>query len=868
MNKIESPKVFISYSWDSDEHKGKMLKLADKLKGDGVNSVIDQYNQHANTPNEDWQLWMEKQIEESKYVICICTEKYFKRFQQTEEKNIGKGVKWESVITRKLISHEDSQNKKFISVVLNNDEFQYVPKIINDTVYCLDAYEDIFTHVSGQVQCIEPELNSLRIVKPKNGDVNKSTNDNDGRIKIILENNFEKSLQTFLELPKLWIKPIVHTKNEDSNTMTDEDTKVELENIIFKPKSSVIMARQQYGLTSLAHYLIKDAWINNNDFWLYLDVSELKPHTNEIEKIVQTKLDDFNLTMDDIKCIVLDEVSTGIKDISKIINKVSAYFGNKPLLTMMTIVENPLLDESIEFPEDRQFEALYLWALPRNNIRDVVAQYNDKRYIGEENDVINKVVSDLEVLNIPRTALNCVTILKISEAGFDDSPVNRTEMLGRVLSLIFNVDDIPRYKTRPDLKDTEFILGYLCEHMLKENNYYFSRESFLKILNDFCTERKIDLDIDIVFDVLYINNIIIGRNQQYCFKFSYWIFYFAAQRMHQNESFAKYILNDMNYASYPELIEFYTGIDRRRNDALEMIIKDLSNTRKQVEEKCGFPTEFNIYTTAQWKPSVEHIEHMQKEVADEVLDSKLPDVVKDQYADKIYDRVRPQNQEVHKILEEYSLLRLMKGVNAASRALRNSDYADTEYRVELLNEILHSWELITKVILVLTPILVKEGYARLDGASFDINNSQFDDLPENRFKQIIEIIPNNVVGWYRDDLFSKKMTTLIYDNVNKNENDLIKHMLNLFILNKRPKDWAKYLEKYIEEENKNSFYLYDIYHNLRAEYQYSFATEGDVRIMKKLIKMTAAKHDKGMKKPSQKMIDKVSDSILPEREVD
>ena len=118
------------------------------------------------------------------------------------------------------------------------------------------------------------------------------------------------------------------------------------------------------------------------------------------------------------------------------------------------------------------------------------------------------------------------------------------------------------------------------------------------------------------------------------------------------------------------------------------------------------------------------------------------------------------------------------------------------------------------------------------------------------------------------NLFSKKMTTLIYDKINNKDNDLIKHMLNLFVLNKRPKDWAKCLEKYIEEENKNSFYLYDIYHNLRAEYQYSFATEGDVRSMKKLIKMTATKHDKGMKKPSQKMINKVSDSILPEREVD
>jgi len=37
------PKVFISYSHDSPEHAERVLQLADRLRPDGVNAVLDRY---------------------------------------------------------------------------------------------------------------------------------------------------------------------------------------------------------------------------------------------------------------------------------------------------------------------------------------------------------------------------------------------------------------------------------------------------------------------------------------------------------------------------------------------------------------------------------------------------------------------------------------------------------------------------------------------------------------------------------------------------------------------------------------------------------------------------------------------------------
>lgn len=69
-----------------------------------------------------------------------------------------------------------------------------------------------------------------------------------------------------------------------------------------------------------------------------------------------------------------------------------------------------------------------------------------------------------------------------------------------------------------------------------------------------------------------------------------WLYYFAAHRMHHDPTFAAFILSDRRYAAYPELIEFYAGIDRRRSDAVACMTTDLARmnsdflTRTQIRQ--------------------------------------------------------------------------------------------------------------------------------------------------------------------------------------------------------------------------------------------------------------------------------------------
>ena len=686
----------------------------------------------------------------------------------------------------------------------------------------------------------------------------------------LFKKRFNDSLKGFDDQPQIWVEPIISRMSEISqNPDENYSHRVLIEEILLSDKSYFINAPSQFGLTTLAHHLVCEAW-ENDELWIYLDNSTIKPHV--ISKVVKNETHSLDQNPNDVKCIVFDSFYNTDKVSYKKLKELIAANPSCRVIVLNTINEqlyiNKNENERIDEKEtiiDRKFDDLHLIALPRAQIRNIVKQYNSEKNIGEETIVLNKITKELECLNLHRTPYNVITILKVSEKYFDDSPVNRTKMIEMILFVLFDLGEIPRYKTMPDLKDCEYVLGRYCETMLRNEKYNFSKVDFISELKSFCKEKYIELDIEVAFEILNNNNIIIMDDNKYRFKSTFWIYYFGAKRMHADDSFRNYIFTSKKYSSYPEIIEFYTGIDRNRDDALTILLKDIESTRSIVEDKLGIKGEINPLNNAKWKPSENEIEKIQNEIGENVLTSNLPDSVKDQFLDKSYNQIRPYNQSIRKIFEDYSLVNLMQQIKASSTALRNSDYSNPELRKQLLIEIYNSWKQLAKVLFALSPIMALNGKASFQGAAFELYGN-FGQTFEDRLNRIVQALPTNVVGYFQDDLYSPKIGPLFYDCFNNEKNELLKHHQALLIIFKRPNGWKTQIENYITSINKNSYYLYNTVNALRAKYRYDFASQDDLKNFKYLIKLGLAKHHFGGAKPSLSQILKIHDSNLPKRE--
>lgn len=69
----EHPKVFISYSHDSPEHKRWVSELGAKLRHNGIDAILDQWDLG---PGDDITLFMESGLKNSDRVLVICTDTY------------------------------------------------------------------------------------------------------------------------------------------------------------------------------------------------------------------------------------------------------------------------------------------------------------------------------------------------------------------------------------------------------------------------------------------------------------------------------------------------------------------------------------------------------------------------------------------------------------------------------------------------------------------------------------------------------------------------------------------------------------------------------------------------------------------------
>ena len=95
----DAPKVFISYSHDGEAHETKVLDLANRLRDEGVDAEIDQYEV---SPPEGWPAWCERKIQRADFVVLVCTELYLRRFDDADPGG-GLGVLYEARNIRQLI---------------------------------------------------------------------------------------------------------------------------------------------------------------------------------------------------------------------------------------------------------------------------------------------------------------------------------------------------------------------------------------------------------------------------------------------------------------------------------------------------------------------------------------------------------------------------------------------------------------------------------------------------------------------------------------------------------------------------------------------------------------------------------------------
>lgn len=124
---VKKPIVFISYSWDSEDHKTWVLHLANKLIEDGVEVRLDRYSNKVGAP---LQYNMEQSITVADKVIVIFTPGYKKKADNREG-----GVGYEYSIMTSDLYNNQTVNTKIIPVLVAGNRASSIPSFMQQYIH-------------------------------------------------------------------------------------------------------------------------------------------------------------------------------------------------------------------------------------------------------------------------------------------------------------------------------------------------------------------------------------------------------------------------------------------------------------------------------------------------------------------------------------------------------------------------------------------------------------------------------------------------------------------------------------------------------------------------------------------------------------
>lgn len=158
--------AFISYAWENEDVKKWVKNLATKLRSDGVDAKLDQWEV---APGDQLPHFMEKSVRDNDYVLIICSPVY-----KSKSENRQGGVGYEGDIMTAEV-HQSSNHRKFIPILMSGNLTTSIPSWLKGK-YFIDLSDN--QHFDKNYEDLITTLNNSREKAPQLGSILKNFEQN------------------------------------------------------------------------------------------------------------------------------------------------------------------------------------------------------------------------------------------------------------------------------------------------------------------------------------------------------------------------------------------------------------------------------------------------------------------------------------------------------------------------------------------------------------------------------------------------------------------------------------------------------------------------------------------------------------------
>jgi tetratricopeptide (TPR) repeat protein len=163
-------RALLCYSHDSEDHRARVLALAQRLRNDGVDAWLDQFEP---APPQGWPRWLREQVERADFIILVCTPAYRRSFEGSRNAETQRQASWEGLLVEQLHYEGRFDLETLIPVLFDGADLLDIPTSLRaGTHHQLDDdYEGLRRRLLGQLLVTpmslgEPDLQSGMPAQP------------------------------------------------------------------------------------------------------------------------------------------------------------------------------------------------------------------------------------------------------------------------------------------------------------------------------------------------------------------------------------------------------------------------------------------------------------------------------------------------------------------------------------------------------------------------------------------------------------------------------------------------------------------------------------------------------------------------------
>jgi len=513
-----------------------------------------------------------------------------------------------------------------------------------------------------------------------------------------------------------------------------------VQEIITSASNFIIYGKQEFGRTTLLQKIafeiskISIADDNEPQVPILIPFDDIKAGASSVERLLRSNIccdpEEFSINqlLDGGKVLILiDDVNFSNDAKMKVLKDfLTKYKNNKFIFsTLLSHSDTAHLlgnDLIIDAEIGASFEHVRLHQFDRGKMRNLVKKwhgFNDEKSEG----VLKRLTQEFRQMNIPATALNGTILLTLYEnvTGFG-APLNRAVLVERFIEYLLEKNSVNEaFRGTFDFRNKTHALSNLAAYMCEENQYTISKDNALTFFATYLETLGLPETPENLYQIFVASRVLEERHGNYVrFRYRFFLEYFIATQMCDDEMFKSKIMLEGNYLSYINEIEYYAAKTRNDLALLETISFRFSNLSKEIQtnEGWGFNLSsfdaFSLPSTDEKISTYDHLEAQTQEPPltaeerDEILNAEIPtdnDARQEVYRPRMDD---PESKWLGCLL-------LYSGILKSLEMISDSD------KRKHISLVLHSWGVITLQSFASVPVIAEKRKIRINGVLYNIN---------------------------------------------------------------------------------------------------------------------------------------------------